>query len=335
MSDGWLKIYRKMTEWEWYTNSEMVHLFLHLLIKAATCEKTWRGVKLQRGQAIVGRQKLSAETGISEMKIRTCMTRLQLSGEITIKSSNRFTVVTICKYDDYQPKESELIQPINQLDSQQNNQPVNHNKEDKNIISLSPYVDKESVKKKPKKLSSKKEEEPEPPHEPGVSRTLKNGEQVSLVTRGQEIFMAYFQELYDEQYQWKAKDSVAMKRLLKTIENSRKAKKVPLPTDDDSLIFALDKFIRSIKRDWLLDNFTVTVIDSQYNNIIAQIKNSRKNGTNNTTNPQSSNGAAIIERQRAACVDDIAKADELYFKQMRQQGSGGASPEPHPVDDNQ
>ena len=125
MNEGWLKIYRKFTDWEWYDNSEMVHLFLHLILKAAPCDKTWQGVQIRRGQAIVGRQKLSAETGISEMKIRTCMARLQESGEIEVISSNRFTIVTVCNYDVYQPVESEINQPIIQPNNQPNNQPFN------------------------------------------------------------------------------------------------------------------------------------------------------------------------------------------------------------------
>lgn len=330
MNDGWLKIYRKLTDWEWYTNSEMVHLFLHLILKAAPFEKMWRGIKIERGQVIIGRQKLSAETGISEMKIRTCLSRLQLSGEITIESSNRFSIVTICKYDDYQPSEDEVIQQSNQQSNQQNNQPVNHNIRNNNL-SLSPNVDKE-VKSKAGLAETKKSE---PDHKPGERRILKNGQEVSLMTRGQEVFMAYFYELFDEQYQWKPKDSVAMKRLLKTIENSRKSKNVPLPVDDDSLVDALDKFIRSIEKDWILENFTVTVIDSQYNNIITQIKNSRKNGTKNINHPQVTAGTSVIDRQRAACVDDIAKADELYFKQMRQQGGGAVTQDEYPVSDNE
>lgn len=146
MSDGWLKTYRKLKEWEWYTDSHMVHLFLHLILSAAPEDRMWQGVKIRRGQVIVSRQKLSVETGISEMTIRTCMGHLVESGEIKVESTNRFTVVTVCQYDRYQNVERQTNQPtnqpINQQNSQQINQPTNHNirsKEDNNnILELTP-----------------------------------------------------------------------------------------------------------------------------------------------------------------------------------------------------
>jgi len=34
METGWLKLHRKFKEWEWYQDSKMVHLFIHLLVTA-------------------------------------------------------------------------------------------------------------------------------------------------------------------------------------------------------------------------------------------------------------------------------------------------------------
>ena len=321
MAEGWLKIYRKLADWEWYTNSKMVHLFLHLIIKATPTEKTWRGIRLERGQLIIGRQKLSADTGISERSVRTCLSRLEESGEIEIKTTNKYSIITVCKYGDYQPVEGQADQQNDQPNDQQSGQQNDHNirsKEDKNILSISPNVDMVSTGS---------------PGE-GAKRTKpKQKKEKSLVTKGREVFEAYYKELFEESYYWKAKDSVAMKELFKQIEYSRKNKKVPMPVDDDSLVSALDAFIRSITKGFVLENFSVTTISSQYNNIISEIIKNR-NGRKSATNQQASAGASVVERQRAACVDDIAKADELYFKQMREQGRGGTEEEQHAVPDN-
>ena len=142
---------------------------------------------------------------------------------------------------------------------------------------------------------------------------MKNGDEVSKYTRGQEIFMAYFQELYGEAYGWEAKDTVAIKKIFGKIEYNRKTRDKPLPIDDDSLVAAFGQFIRSINKSWIMNNFSLSKINSQYNEIISEIKN-RRNGTNNTTNHPQASGSVVVERQRAACVDDIAKADELYYK---------------------
>ena len=102
MPDGWVKIHRKFQEWEWYGKSEMVHLFLHLLLSANVSDRQWHGMIIKRGQVVTGRKKLSDETGISEQRIRTCFLRLIETGEIVTKSTNKYTIVTICNYDNYQ-----------------------------------------------------------------------------------------------------------------------------------------------------------------------------------------------------------------------------------------
>lgn len=119
MSSSWIKVHRKIVDWEWYTDSSTVHLFFHLLIKANYKESSYRGMAVERGQVLTGRKKLAAETGISEQKIRTGLERLKETNEITIKSTNKFSVITICNYDTYQGEEEAINQQINQQDNQQ------------------------------------------------------------------------------------------------------------------------------------------------------------------------------------------------------------------------
>lgn len=114
MDNGWIKIHRKLLDWEWYTYSEMVHLFIHLIVSASHRNKRWQGVDVKRGQLITGRKKLSVETGISEQTIRTCLERLQNSNEIIIQPTNKYSIITICNYECYQEQTTESNQPTNQ-----------------------------------------------------------------------------------------------------------------------------------------------------------------------------------------------------------------------------
>ncbi len=101
---SFITIHRKLTEWEWYKNSKMVHLFMHLLINANHKDGNWMGEKIRRGQLITGRYSLSESTGLSVQEVRTCLKRLKSTNEITIKSTKTFSVITVCKYDSYQDK---------------------------------------------------------------------------------------------------------------------------------------------------------------------------------------------------------------------------------------
>jgi len=99
---GWIKLHRKFVDWEWFYKSEMVHIFLFLLLSANHKGAKWQGIEIKRGQLITGLKKLNKKTGISLQKIRTCLKKLENTNEIIVKSTNKFSIITICKYDSYQ-----------------------------------------------------------------------------------------------------------------------------------------------------------------------------------------------------------------------------------------
>ena len=146
--EGWIKLHRKFSDWEWFQDSYMVHLFIYLLLNANHKEGKWKGVDIERGTLITGRKKLSLATGISEQSIRTCLKKLEQTNEIKIdtkstreltkKSTSNFTIITICNYDNYQSEIITTNQEINQqtnheLTSNQptTNQQLTTNKNDK------------------------------------------------------------------------------------------------------------------------------------------------------------------------------------------------------------
>lgn len=102
-----VKIFRKMTEWEWYTDPLTAHLFIHLILKANYTNKSWRGIDIKRGEYIASLKRLSNETGISIQSVRTSLSRLEKSKDIEIKSiypTHKHTHVRICNYETYQRK---------------------------------------------------------------------------------------------------------------------------------------------------------------------------------------------------------------------------------------
>lgn len=110
---GFVYLWRKMLEWEWYTDSKTVHLFIHLLLSANHKSGYWHGEKIERGQVVTGLNALCRATGISPQSIRTCINRLKSTGNITIKSTNRFSIITICNYDRFQNKKSTTNKQVN------------------------------------------------------------------------------------------------------------------------------------------------------------------------------------------------------------------------------
>ena len=130
--DGWIKLHRKFIKWEWYDDINTKVLFLHLLLTANHEQKQWHGVTINRGQVLVGRKKLSKNIGLSEQQTRTSINKLKSTNEITTKSTNKYTIITIVNWDEYQKqtKNQPAKQPSKQLTS---NQQVTTTKNDKNI----------------------------------------------------------------------------------------------------------------------------------------------------------------------------------------------------------
>jgi hypothetical protein len=138
---GWIKLHRQITHWEWYDDHNTFRLFMHLLLKANHKERSYRGVKIEVGCVMTGRELLSKETGLSVQQIRTCLERLKSTNEITVKSNKQGTIIQVVKYKDYQVTTNEST--TNQPTSNQQvttNKNVKKEKNDNTIPSLEEFM---------------------------------------------------------------------------------------------------------------------------------------------------------------------------------------------------
>lgn len=105
--EGYIKLYRQITKWEWYEDANTFRLFIHLLIKANHADANWRGNLIKRGQRFTSIGVLSHELSLSEKAIRIAIDKLIRTNEIVCKGASNGTMITICKYDSYQSNETE------------------------------------------------------------------------------------------------------------------------------------------------------------------------------------------------------------------------------------
>lgn len=122
MNDGWIKIHRKLKNWEWADSPEMMCVWMHILLDASYEDNQWHGHTIKRGQLVIGREKFAAECGVSVQNLRTCLNRLVECNQIVRESTNKYTIITICKFDDYQVVDDDVQPAINQQLT--NNQPA-------------------------------------------------------------------------------------------------------------------------------------------------------------------------------------------------------------------
>lgn len=120
MSEGWIKLHRSITDWEWFADAETLKLFLYLLLTANYENRMWKDITIQRGQLVISTEELAQRLKSTRQKIRTQLKRLETCGTIALQATNKFTLVTICNYDNYQ-EFSGAEQPT---DNQQTNQQI-------------------------------------------------------------------------------------------------------------------------------------------------------------------------------------------------------------------
>ena len=140
------------------------------------------------------------------------------------------------------------------------------------------------------------------------SQLLPDGK-VVLNKRAREVFEKIYQELYGTTYYWTAKDAGQMTKLLNAIKFSRQNRPLPLQNDTDSVIDALEKFLLSINKTWINDNFSVATIASHYNEIISELKNKKNNGK---AMYRTDNSA---DCRRAEIVSNVASYDEKWKRE--------------------
>ena len=100
--NGYIKLHRKLVDWEWYTDVNVKVVFLHLLLTANFKKNVYQGIEVLPGQTIVGTNALAVNTGLSRQQVRTALNKLVLTNEITIKSTNKFSLITIENWSSYQ-----------------------------------------------------------------------------------------------------------------------------------------------------------------------------------------------------------------------------------------
>ena len=85
--EGWIKVHRKMLEWGWYKDPLTKVVFLHLLLIANFKDTEYMGETIHSGQTVIGRKALAETLGLSERNVRTALTHLKSTGEITIRTA--------------------------------------------------------------------------------------------------------------------------------------------------------------------------------------------------------------------------------------------------------
>ena len=138
MSDGYILIARKILQSRlWGLSSSDIIMALTCVLLANHKDKVWfdgkKNVNITRGTFITSMDKLQQilPRGFSPMKIRTSLLHLKNLRFLTNQTTNRYSLITIINYNDYQDKGSYVTNTIT-IKQQTDNKRITTNNNDNN-----------------------------------------------------------------------------------------------------------------------------------------------------------------------------------------------------------
>src|SRR3990167_254215 len=106
MERGYIKVWRKSLDTNIFYNPEVWQFWCWCLMKASYKKHKiiigFQEVSIMPGQFIFGRREAAAALKTSERKIRNYLNLLKTTSNLTIKSTNKFSIITIINWDTYQ-----------------------------------------------------------------------------------------------------------------------------------------------------------------------------------------------------------------------------------------
>ena len=129
---GWVMLHRKILSNPIFKNGKMLQVFMYCLLRASHKEHEHlvgdRIVQLKPGELATGRDAIAAATGLTSQNVRTCLKKLEKLNILTIKSTNKYSLISITNWISHQQINQQVTssQPAS-------NQQTNHKQEVKNV----------------------------------------------------------------------------------------------------------------------------------------------------------------------------------------------------------
>jgi hypothetical protein len=98
----YIKLFRKLVNWEWYSDTPTRSVFIHCLLKANWKPTTWHGIDMKRGEFIQSNENMAKELDLSVQQIRTAFQHLINSDSISFRKAGKYRIINVSKYIDYQ-----------------------------------------------------------------------------------------------------------------------------------------------------------------------------------------------------------------------------------------
>ena len=128
---GYIKLYRSLLEWDWFQDANTFRIFIYCLLKANRELKKWQGIEIKPGQFITSYEKIATDLNIGVQSVRTSIKKLNLTGELTNKTTSRYSMITVKNWGRYQETNKQTNNQLT-INQQTTNNQLTTNKNQEN-----------------------------------------------------------------------------------------------------------------------------------------------------------------------------------------------------------
>ena len=305
MKKGFVKLYRDYGDRIWSSDPNTIAVLVHCLWMANYREQSFNGRIIPVGSFVTSLDSMERHTGVTKRGIRTALKRLKDDTIIDIETTQRYTIISVLDYSNLQD-ESECERHKDDIISDTNVTRKRHENDTTDDTKVTTIIEEENnnIEKEKKTITSTNVDVPIAETSAGKKKNLslikeKKEKKYTITHRCRLVFEQQYLQKKGEDYYYTPKDAQAIKQLLNKIKS-----KMPDEEKDneESLETNFTAFIQAILNSgkvekWVLDNFSLPVINSKFNEIYAQLKNgTSRQQPNNGSDPNCRISRDFLER---------------------------------------
>lgn len=119
MNDGWVRLHRKSLDSTVWKDEVIWKVWCWCLFKASHNGNYFpfngKTIDLKPGQFITGRHVATQELGLTERRYRRALDYLKTSNRVSIKTTNKYSIITVINWKLYQPNvQQPVVQNVQQ-----------------------------------------------------------------------------------------------------------------------------------------------------------------------------------------------------------------------------
>jgi hypothetical protein len=99
MNEGYIKLHRSILDWEWYKDTDVFCVYIHLLLLAMKKSVCFDDTVVERGQVITRYTSIANGVGIKPEKVRDAMKKLRRGKYLTVQPWDMYYLITISNYE--------------------------------------------------------------------------------------------------------------------------------------------------------------------------------------------------------------------------------------------